>query len=1234
MNDLILSPTWWPTPTRPYPGPPRPTVESVVDESIPNPSIASLTDVPYGIPPATTIPRSPFYTGTSWPMSTPAGTPSGSSQFLQVPQSSFTYTTPPLSPFNQQTVEDAMTGPGSPGSFVSEASSTKTLYGPFLVTNAIQDSQASTTPVDFFEDYSCSPGHDCNGSFPAKKVPPPRPARPAADATIKPKSRIGKNISLPGKSTKLDASRPIPPVVTAGSATGNEALPAGWEQRDTLEGRAYFVNHNTQTTTWVDPRKQSEKKAPYKSGLETSEKEFNVLKASGYRLTKLANEAPMQYEQECAELDLEVIKAFEDGLTKSTVSEIPENPDPKLKETEAELLKTFESALSTTRKSAHGAHKGDLETSGRALKPSLSHPASDRMSNDKRQNLNTLRHPFNPAGRKTSSARRLVPGPFGSGPVLAVPLSEYSVTSSLYTLSSSSNSEDEGIDLRNFQTNRRPITGRTSNAAIASFCSIRAPPNSTMKPTDQAAATSPVPFPGSVIGPATPTPCFGFSRPTKFLPLRRSKPAISSTRGIRPPPNSAIRPNEQPSIQPVISFPGLNISATSPPPCSSAPYTASGESVNPLDLAFENLASIKSLKIEVENLHEILIGLEETLVEMEKKFSAVTEARGYQNHRGGVCQGQPCSIASVPSGRNEGSDAALLNPPPVGFFETGNPPPGGFFETGNPPPVRSLEQSEKEPSAVQQDVRAIGVDDANRGSPESSKHAPKQAATSSNPGQNTLSATSKWDTDLPVPDLTALLADFIKCQDAPTPARVNAPKPIDHSAEDSVFRSENIRKRKIKEEYLKNHGIERETDLRDCIASPNTEGSLREKIVGWRAREERSSLSVIPEAKSEDDVSVAPKDNAAPRGDQLDYLNAVRAVLQRNVEQLEKIKKSQQNGLRAATPTVPGPAQVSRTPAYTADEQEYVRQRFRNLNVNDEPTISTITRGTQSTDPSSNMQERIQQARERVDIPNATRLEKTRQEQKNSFTSTMSGRIRDTQNRLHAMNAQLSANFGRPEGVMEKTGTPTTIEKRKRSDSISALEHMPIFLRGKEHPTYMKPNKTHSGMPTGQTNLEKLQSALHSATQPSTTLSRLEEVESHLPNNPLQVPRMKKTSPIHLTPLTTISDPTSILTHPFAPIRNWLLNYHDFSPSFPTHPTTTTSPSQKLTWAKLSLPDIITQLQLATLANRENENVWLVLYLARSMMQSLELGVRERVIDGLVEGLGPLVELFVGDDFE
>ncbi|KAK4195925.1 hypothetical protein QBC40DRAFT_288220 [Triangularia verruculosa] len=43
---------------------------------------------------------------------------------------------------------------------------------------------------------------------------------------------------------------------TGATTAGSGELPPGWEQRWTPEGRAYFVDHNTRTTTWVDPRRQ------------------------------------------------------------------------------------------------------------------------------------------------------------------------------------------------------------------------------------------------------------------------------------------------------------------------------------------------------------------------------------------------------------------------------------------------------------------------------------------------------------------------------------------------------------------------------------------------------------------------------------------------------------------------------------------------------------------------------------------------------------------------------------------------------------------------------------------------------------------------------------------------------------------------------------------------------------------------------------------------------------------
>jgi E3 ubiquitin-protein ligase NEDD4 len=56
--------------------------------------------------------------------------------------------------------------------------------------------------------------------------------------------------------TNQPTSNAVSMMATGATTAGTGELPAGWEQRNTPEGRAYFVDHNTRTTTWVDPRRQ------------------------------------------------------------------------------------------------------------------------------------------------------------------------------------------------------------------------------------------------------------------------------------------------------------------------------------------------------------------------------------------------------------------------------------------------------------------------------------------------------------------------------------------------------------------------------------------------------------------------------------------------------------------------------------------------------------------------------------------------------------------------------------------------------------------------------------------------------------------------------------------------------------------------------------------------------------------------------------------------------------------
>ncbi|TKY90892.1 hypothetical protein EX895_000890 [Sporisorium graminicola] len=65
-------------------------------------------------------------------------------------------------------------------------------------------------------------------------------------------SVTGSALNSPGAAAS--SANPLP--ASSSTTAGNGPLPAGWEQRHTPEGRPYFVDHNTRTTTWVDPRRQ------------------------------------------------------------------------------------------------------------------------------------------------------------------------------------------------------------------------------------------------------------------------------------------------------------------------------------------------------------------------------------------------------------------------------------------------------------------------------------------------------------------------------------------------------------------------------------------------------------------------------------------------------------------------------------------------------------------------------------------------------------------------------------------------------------------------------------------------------------------------------------------------------------------------------------------------------------------------------------------------------------------
>jgi len=71
-----------------------------------------------------------------------------------------------------------------------------------------------------------------------------------------PEDRTGANSPNLLQQQAGNAANAATMMATGATTAGTGELPPLWEQRHTPEGRPYFVDHNTRTTTWVDPRRQ------------------------------------------------------------------------------------------------------------------------------------------------------------------------------------------------------------------------------------------------------------------------------------------------------------------------------------------------------------------------------------------------------------------------------------------------------------------------------------------------------------------------------------------------------------------------------------------------------------------------------------------------------------------------------------------------------------------------------------------------------------------------------------------------------------------------------------------------------------------------------------------------------------------------------------------------------------------------------------------------------------------
>ncbi|KAI9805560.1 MAG: hypothetical protein M1825_000811 [Sarcosagium campestre] len=96
-----------------------------------------------------------------------------------------------------------------------------------------------------------------------------RDQRAANEATTQIERQRHQNRMLPEDRAGTGSPSPPPPaqdgesnagavsmMATGATTAGSGELPQLWEQRHTPEGRPYFVDHNTRTTTWVDPRRR------------------------------------------------------------------------------------------------------------------------------------------------------------------------------------------------------------------------------------------------------------------------------------------------------------------------------------------------------------------------------------------------------------------------------------------------------------------------------------------------------------------------------------------------------------------------------------------------------------------------------------------------------------------------------------------------------------------------------------------------------------------------------------------------------------------------------------------------------------------------------------------------------------------------------------------------------------------------------------------------------------------
>ena len=132
-----------------------------------------------------------------------------------------------------------MSGSKSPGSNTQEASST--------------GSSGEGSMQDPF-----SPGGASVGSpppAPSAAVPPPAPQLPVHNRAHSSPATLQQTLAVAQQ--QQQQHQPSAHLRQGSYDDGLGPLPDGWDMSVTKEGQVYFMNHETKTTTWEDPRKQT-----------------------------------------------------------------------------------------------------------------------------------------------------------------------------------------------------------------------------------------------------------------------------------------------------------------------------------------------------------------------------------------------------------------------------------------------------------------------------------------------------------------------------------------------------------------------------------------------------------------------------------------------------------------------------------------------------------------------------------------------------------------------------------------------------------------------------------------------------------------------------------------------------------------------------------------------------------------------------------------------------------------